>query len=89
MRPWNTRNTHARRKGLYYEAAWRTALAAAAAPARMISITSFNEWHEGTVIEPAIPMRCGNYTYEDYQPNKPDFYLELTAKWVKEFSTRK
>ena len=24
----------------------------------MVSVTSFNEWHEGTQIEPAMPMRC-------------------------------
>jgi hypothetical protein len=32
-----------RRNGLYYETSWRAALATTA---RMISITSFNEWHE-------------------------------------------
>ena len=26
--------------------------------AKMVSVTSFNEWHEGTQIEPAVPMRC-------------------------------
>ena len=26
--------------------------------ARIVSVTSFNEWHEGTQIEPAVPMRC-------------------------------
>lgn len=86
VRPWNTKNTHARRKGLYYETAWRTAVGA---PSKMVSITSFNEWHEGTMIEPAIPMRCENYTYEDYQPNNPDYYMQLTSKWVKEFSIKK
>ena len=86
VRPWNTRNTHARRKGLYYESAWRTAVAA---PAKMVSITSFNEWHEGTQIEPAIPMKCANYTYEDYQPNPPNFYMQLTLKWINEFSKSK
>ena len=29
-----------------------------AAAARIVSVTSFNEWHEGTQIEPAVPMRC-------------------------------
>jgi charged multivesicular body protein 5 len=51
---------------VYYETAWRTALAS---PARYVSVTSFNEWHEGTQIEPAIPMQCGNYTYESYLPS--------------------
>jgi len=83
IRPWNSKNTHARRKGLYYEAAWKTAISS---PARMVSITSFNEWHEGTQIEPAIPMSCTNFTYQDYQPNTPDFYMQLTGKWVAELS---
>ena len=26
--------------------------------ARIVSVTSFNEWHEGTQIEPVVPMRC-------------------------------
>ena len=26
--------------------------------AKIVSVTSFNEWHEGTQIEPAVPMRC-------------------------------
>ena len=85
VRPWNSKNTHARRKGLYYETAWRTALAA---PAKMVSITSFNEWHEGTQIEPAVPKQCANYTYQDYQPHRPDHYLQLTLKWVRQFSNQ-
>ena len=83
IRPWNSKNTHARRKGLYYETAWKTAIGA---PAKIVSITSFNEWHEGTQIEPAIPMSCSNFTYQDYEPNKPDFYMQLTSKWVTELS---
>ena len=27
--------------------------------ARLVSITSFNEWHEGTQIEPAVPRQIG------------------------------
>jgi len=81
IRPWNSKNTHARRKGLYYESAWRTAVGA---PSKIVSITSFNEWHEGTQIEPAIPMKCVNFTYEDYQPHPPNFYLQLTKKWINE-----
>ena len=83
IRPWNSKNTHARRKGLYYDTAWKTAIGA---PARLVSITSFNEWHEGTQIEPAIPMSCTNFTYQDYQPNTPDFYMQLTGKWVAQLS---
>ena len=71
VRAWNSRNTKARRAGKYYEQAnknlvkkqislwceqaWSSAMGAAA---KIVSVTSFNEWHEGTQIEPAVPMRC-------------------------------
>jgi len=51
------------------------------AAAKIVSVTSFNEWHEGTQIEPAVPMSCGNYTYEDYGKVGPEVYLEMTRKW--------
>ncbi|MCA9439727.1 MAG: alpha-mannosidase, partial [Candidatus Omnitrophica bacterium] len=50
-----------------------------------ISVTSFNEWHEGTQIEPAVPAKYGERQYRDYLPLKPDGYLDLSHKWVKEF----
>ena len=65
VRAWNSRNTQQRREGSYYETAWRTAVAA---PARIVSITSFNEWHEGTQVESAVPMSCDDYTYVSYYP---------------------
>jgi len=79
VRPWNYKNTRERRKGLYYETAWRTALSTSA---RYISITSFNEWHEGTQIEPAIPHGYKGYTYESYYPADPDFYLKITKNFT-------
>jgi len=78
VRPWNARNTRDRRKGLYYETAWRTALSTSA---KFISITSFNEWHEGTQIEPAIPYSYPGYEYESYYPRNPNFYLEMTKNF--------
>lgn len=79
VRPWNARNARERRNGLYYETSWRTALATTA---RMISITSFNEWHEGTQIEPTVPYTFGRYTYISYYPKQPNFYLELTRNFT-------
>jgi len=85
VRAWNGKNTQPRRNGVYYETAWRTALAA---PAKYVSVTSFNEWHEGTQIEPAIPMKCNNYTYESYLPRSSSFYLDLTEKWSTQLVNR-
>nr|CAD7456120.1 unnamed protein product [Timema tahoe] len=85
VRPWNVANIRHRRHGKYYEVAWRSALAA---HARVVSITSFNEWHEGTQIEPAIPRVISTFTYLDYEPEGPNFYLNLTRWWVNEFSNK-
>lgn len=82
IRPWNSQNTRNRIKGRYYE----TALSAAAeAGAQVVSITSFNEWHEGTQIEMAVP-KAGHTAYLDYLPHKPGNYLQITRKWADTFS---
>jgi len=83
IRPWNVANTRHRRHGEYYEVAWRSALSS---QAKLVSITSFNEWHEGTQIEPAVPRATASFTYLDYEPEGPHFYLNLTKWWVNEFS---
>ena len=43
--------------------------------AEIVSITSFNEWHEGTQIEAAVSKEG----YEDYGGD-PQKYLKLTRK---------
>ena len=85
IRPWNAENTRHRRHGQYYEVAWRSALNSGAS---LVSITSFNEWHEGTQIEPAKPASNKDFTYLDYEPEGPDFYLGLTKWWVQQFADR-
>lgn len=50
-----------------------------------IGITSFNEWHEGTQIEPAKSFMFENFIYEDYRKEKPDFYLLKTKFWLQKF----
>ena len=53
-----------RRNGATYDAMWRAAIAARA---DRVTITSYNEWHEGTQIEPAArPRRRGRYRYLSY-----------------------
>ncbi|XP_058808109.1 glycoprotein endo-alpha-1,2-mannosidase-like protein isoform X2 [Phymastichus coffea] len=85
VRPWNAENTRHRRHGQYYEVAWRSALNSGAS---VISITSFNEWHEGTQIEPAKPASNKEFTYLDYEPEGSDFYLNLTKWWVQQFTEK-
>jgi glycoprotein endo-alpha-1,2-mannosidase len=53
-----------RRNGATYDRMWRAAIAAGA---DRVTITSYNEWHEGTQIEPAaLPRRRGQYRYLSY-----------------------
>ena len=52
-----------RKHGQTYDAMWRAALMSGADD---ITITSFNEWHEGTQIEPAVARRRANYRYLSY-----------------------
>ena len=79
VRPWNGVTIRDRDGGKYYDAMFAQAIAS---KAPFIGITSFNEWHEGTQIEPAIPFECPDFKYLNYKPNKPDFYLDRTAYWI-------
>eukprot|EP00794_Sanderia_malayensis_P000135 gene135-747_t len=83
IRPWNRENTRERAGGKYYKNSWKSALNISP---QIISITSFNEWHEGTQIEKAVPKLTGTRKYSDYKPFDPDYYLKLTKTHVDEFS---
>lgn len=85
IRPWNTGTTRSREGGRYYDTMFEAAIGCSP---RLISITSYNEWHEGTQIEPSVPKKIEGYTYENYQPLKPDYYLKRTAHWVNRFEQR-
>ena len=82
VRPWNDRNSKDREQGGYYEQSFKAALLTKPS---IVSITSFNEWHEGTQIEKALTKKTAGYHYLDYSPNSPDYYLMLTRKWVHKF----
>ncbi len=75
-----------RRDGATYGDRWEKALNVGVAPA-FVTITSFNEWHEGTQIEPAaVGMTTpGGYIYMDYDPLPPDGYLIMTREWVDKY----
>lgn len=83
IRPWNAQNSKDRERGKYYQ---RSFEAAKKLKPPFIAITSFNEWHEGTQIEPAIEKKIDNYTYQDYGQNvSPWFYIEETKDLLKNF----
>ncbi|KAM4794764.1 glycoprotein endo-alpha-1,2-mannosidase-like protein [Rhinophrynus dorsalis] len=86
IRPWNNHNTRNRVNGKYYETSLQAALTVRP---EIVSITSFNEWHEGTQIEKAMPKKTGNRLYLDYVPHQSDLYLVLTRKWAEHFNKEK
>jgi glycoprotein endo-alpha-1,2-mannosidase len=80
-----------RRNGATYDSMWKMAIAAG--PDR-VTITSYNEWHEGTQIEPASSglIRRGRYRYLTYDGAwglhgvaAEDAYLARTRYWVNVF----
>lgn len=83
VRAWNYENTRHRRHGKYYESSWKNAIDSGA---KIITITSFNEWHEGTQIEPAKSASTKDFTYLDYEPEGPNSYLNLTKWWIQQFT---
>lgn len=83
IRPWNAQQTRGRGRGAYYDRMWRNALHASP---NGITITSYNEWGEGTQIEGARPhtSRNGSRAYADYTPDGPQFYMKRTKEWVEQ-----
>jgi glycoprotein endo-alpha-1,2-mannosidase len=81
IRPWNTRNSRDRKDGQYYSDMWKKALLAQ--PSH-VSITSFNEWGEGTQIEPAREVTNAegieDRGYLHYGARGPYYYLHRTLQ---------
>jgi len=80
-----------RRNGATYDHMWRAAIAA---HADRVTITSYNEWHEGTQIEPARPRprTAATSVYQDYSgayglsgKSAETAYLQRTKVWSTEF----
>ena len=78
VRPWNKVTARERKNGSYYKQGFERAKQHARGG--VVSITSFNEWGEGTQIEPVVPKSTSSRTYLSYSPEKPDFYLKLTRE---------
>jgi len=74
-----------RRNGATYDCLWKAALAA---DPDYVTVTSYNEWGEGTQIEPAVP-RPGYQSYEGAWGltgvAASTAYLTRTAYWAAQF----
>ena len=86
IRPFNAATTRDRKGGVYYNTMWQAAMNSGA---QVIAITSYNEWHEGTQIEPAAPKSITGFKYLDYRPRAPDYYLKMTGRWIEKFEGRR
>jgi glycoprotein endo-alpha-1,2-mannosidase len=82
IRPWNAQNFKSRDNGKYYDNMFESAIEV---HTDFIGITSFNEWHEGTQIEPAIEKHTIDFNYENYIPLKTDYYLSRTRYWTNKY----
>ena len=99
VRPWNGAATRNREGGQRFR---RSLEAARDADPLFVSITSFNEWHEGSQIEPAVPKRrsarakpSGSWpaadfreAYLDYGPETPFVYLDTLREVMLDWAMR-
>ncbi len=91
--PGNTTPTLNRDNGAAYDREWSNALGAGTGgPPTWVSITSFNEWHEGSQIEPTSanpPAGQGYLTYSGAYGTtgtaSETSYLDRTRFWVTQF----
>ena len=78
------RRVKPRRHGQRYDEMWRGAVKA---DADLVTITSYNEWHEGTQIEPARAGRRGYQCYDGAWGLRgraaEAAYLDRTSFWVR------
>ncbi|WP_328470301.1 glycoside hydrolase family 99 protein [Streptomyces sp. NBC_00448] len=87
-----------RADGATYDQEWAYALSSGNgdAPPDWVSITSFNEWHEGSMIEPATAQTPGTFDYLDYEGaygrhgrSAQTAYLDRTAQWAARFEAER
>ena len=92
--PGNTTPTVNRDNGAMYDRQWNNALdpATGGAPT-WVSVTSFNEWHEGSILEPARSSPPGGHGYLTFQgaygqtgAAAETAYLDRTRHWVERFT---
>ncbi|MFJ6571812.1 ThuA domain-containing protein [Streptomyces sp. NPDC091292] len=91
--PGNTTPTLGRAAGATYDKEWSNALdPAIGGSPTWVSVTSFNEWHEGSSIEPADATPPAGHGYQTYDgaygrtgANAETAYLDRTAYWAARF----
>ncbi|OHT01826.1 glycoprotein endo-alpha-1,2-mannosidase [Tritrichomonas foetus] len=68
-----------RQSGKFYDSQWKAALDSGA---NIILINSFNNWLDGTVIEPVL--NNANYQLDEniWAENDPEYFLHATEKWI-------
>jgi len=78
-----------RKNGAAYDCMWRGAIKAAA---DVVTITSYNEWHEGTQIEAAVQMGAPYLSYDGAYGltgrAAQTAYLDRTAMWAARYHER-
>ncbi|MEV4760901.1 discoidin domain-containing protein [Micromonospora sp. NPDC049559] len=92
--PGNTTPTVDRAGGAAYDRQWNNALdPAIGGDPTWVSVTSFNEWHEGSVIEPASSTPPAGFGYQTFEgaygrtgAAAETAYLDRTAYWVDRFT---
>jgi glycoprotein endo-alpha-1,2-mannosidase len=83
IRPWNGVNKRARNEGAYYREMWQ---AARNVEPEIVTLTSYNEWGEGTQLESAKPFTSEKgERLQDYGVGGPTFYMDLTRVMVEQF----
>eukprot|EP00439_Symbiodinium_sp_Y106_P079944 s1963_g18.t1 len=93
VRPWNSHNIRERKGGEYYNRMWSAAVgsdltknAKLKSMGTAAHVTSYNEWGEGTQIEPAKRHRSWKGAkYGSYEPKPSTFYLTETKRWSDQF----
>ncbi|MGW3622041.1 ThuA domain-containing protein [Streptomyces sp. NPDC000880] len=95
--PGNTTPTLGRVDGATYDKEWSNALdPAIGGSPTWVSVTSFNEWHEGSSIEPASSNPPPGHGYQTFSgaygktgAAAETAYLDRTKHWVSEFVKRR
>jgi glycoprotein endo-alpha-1,2-mannosidase len=78
-----------RQNGAFYDNLWTEMVRE---KPEAVSVISFNEWHEGTQIEPTTPHTYNGFTYSNFEgaygltgTDASTAYMNRTASWVSQY----